>query len=448
MKRITLFFAAACLLLLTLITAAFALYGDIYNDGKVNANDAVKLAQHLASWDIDFSAEDEKNADVFYDGKINATDAVKLAQYLAGWDVKLGPQGEDIEIDAGDLFDGDTTKPNDTEVPPLDPETLCREINGIKYYDVKAAGARGMDFSGDDSAYFIEGAEGYYIDELTFLIDDETMWRIVDMPCTGTGAVKWKDYKDKNSSANPDKFDGILYADKINDPIYAYTCLPSQRATAMNRVNAGNLSAYDEKYAKVVTIGAIYNNSAMPIPDNAVFTICLGRTTLLLCTEEKGWYIANELATPEKPDTIYYLPWSLGLGAMKLDSSRVKLVGDHYEIKMTGADLNGAGKKDEGATGSVLHFWGENVMLDPKVEVLGVVASFECWIKEEKWAPYVAVTIGADWRDKNNTISQTFSGYNYAITTEPRVIFGHNVGPAAYDEIMDSAKVQKLIELN
>lgn len=442
MNKKVLFCLVAVILTISLTIAAFAVYGDLNRDSSVDAIDAVVLAQYLAGWDMEFTEEDKKNADVFYDGKINAADAVLLAQYIAGWDVKLGPKGEDVEIDAGDLFD--------PYVPPLDPETLCREIGGIKYYDVRAAGALGMDVSADDSSYFIDGVEGYYIDELTFLLDEKTMWRIIDVPCVGTGAVKWKGYKNKNASVNEDKFDGILYADKINDPLYAYTCLPSRRATVMNRVNAGNLYGYDEKFVKILPIGAIYNNSDLPIPDDAEFTICLGRTTLLLCTEEDGWYMASELATPSKPNSIYYLPWSLEhtLGTMKLDSSRVTLVGDHYEIKMTGAELNGANGRDQGATGSVLHFWGQNVMLDPEVPILGVVCSFECWIKEEEWAPYVTAAIGADWRDENNTVSQAFSGYNYAVTTTPTVVFGHNVGPAAYDEIMDVKKVLKMLKID
>ena len=349
----------------------------------------------------------------------------------------------------GTASDTQETEPQGTEATPVDPSSLYREIDGIKYYDVRAAGAKGSTESEDDSAYFIEGVEGYYIDELTFMLDYDTMWRIINVPCTGTGAVKWQGYTDKNVPECEDKFTGILPADKINDPMYSYMCLPSQRPTVMGRVNASNLYEYDDKYVKVVTIGAIYNNSEMPIPDDAEFTICVGRMTLLLCTEEKGWYMALEQKVPAKPNSIYYLPWALEhtLGTMKLDASRVSLVDDHYEIKMTGAELNGADGRDKGATGSVLHFWGDNVMLDPDEEILGVATSFECWIKEEEWAPYVAAAIGADWRDAQGKISQVYSGYNFALTTEPTVVHGHNVGPYVYDDVMDSEKVQELMGL-
>lgn len=120
MKRVLSVCLAVAMLLSALAVSAFALYGDIFKDNEINGKDAVKLAQKLANWDIDFSAEDEKNADVFYDGVINAKDAVKLAQYLAQWSVTLGPSGNvggdddgddtdnisggDIEVGAGDIF--------------------------------------------------------------------------------------------------------------------------------------------------------------------------------------------------------------------------------------------------------------------------------------------------------------------------------------------------------
>lgn len=119
MKKIVSICLAVIMLISALVVSAFAIYGDIFKDNTVNSLDAVKLAQYLAKWDIEFTAEDEKNADVHYDGVINAADAVKLAQYIANWDVVLGPSGNvggddttggdnvsggDIEVGAGDIF--------------------------------------------------------------------------------------------------------------------------------------------------------------------------------------------------------------------------------------------------------------------------------------------------------------------------------------------------------
>lgn len=61
--------------------------GDLNDDGKINATDAVMLAQYLASWAVDMNIN---AADCNGDGTINAKDSVLLAQYLANWDVTLG----------------------------------------------------------------------------------------------------------------------------------------------------------------------------------------------------------------------------------------------------------------------------------------------------------------------------------------------------------------------
>ncbi len=153
MKKIVSFCIAACILVLTLVAATFAIYGDIHKDGKVDSIDAVLLAQYLAGWDLELTAQDKENADVHYDGEINAIDAVKLAQYIAGWDVKLGPKGEDIEIDADDLFDGTdgdetTTSVPDTTPPEPEPDP---EPDGEPYWNY----SRGVNING------LEGSSKY-----------------------------------------------------------------------------------------------------------------------------------------------------------------------------------------------------------------------------------------------------------------------------------------------
>lgn len=342
----------------------------------------------------------------------------------------------------------ETSSKEEPLVIPDPDKNHIRLINGIKYYDVKDAGAKGNDKI-DDSGFFPEDAEGYYIEGKTYRVNEETLNRIRQKPVLGDGAIIWNKYSVSTYYKNPDPFTGVIPVEKLNDPLYMFMCIPSERATSMNRIKATNMYAAESKYKKILTIGALYNNSDMPIPDNAEFTFCLGRTTLILNTKDEGWHIANELKYPARPDRIYYLPWTLEhtLGSRKLDANRVKYFGDHVEIKLTGADLNGGDGKSYGATGSVLHFWGENVMLEDGSDVLGLVTSFEAWVKEEEWAPYLSIAIGADWRTEENVISQAYSGHNYAVSTEPRVIFGHNVGPNSYDEIMDTEKVQEMLHL-
>lgn len=324
------------------------------------------------------------------------------------------------------------------------------EQNGITYYNITAAGAP----ADDNSALFLAGEQGYYIEEGIYNLDEPTFRRVIKTPCMGKGAIRWKGFKvlgDWNS--NPDQFTGILEADKVNDPLYAYMGTPSEAITYLrSRVNPTQLLPAVERFGRILTIGALYTRDGLKLPDDAKFTLCIGRTTMCLRTKtSNGWYLASDIPVPAKPNHIYYLPWSLEhvIGAGKLPEDAVKLVDDHYEITLTGYDLNGGDKKDDRIEGAVLHFWGENIKVENGADVLGMVCSFEAWVKEEEWADALVMAIGADWREDVPRApgEQAFSGFNFALTTQPRVVYGHNVGPKAYDEVMDSETVQKLIRL-
>lgn len=333
-----------------------------------------------------------------------------------------------------------------SEAPPYCDESLLKEIDGIKYYDVKASGAyEGIE---DHSEYFPEEAEGYYLDELTFLVDEETFRMICQKPCTGTGAIKWKDFDSTISWDGNDWFDGILPADKVSDPMYRYICVPSERSTIMNRINASNMSYGESRFTNLMAIAAVYPDSTKQLPDDAEFTLCFGRVGLILNTEEKGWHIAKEFRYPLELNRLYYLPWELEsvLGTYKLPQDRIKFKKDVVEVKLTGADLNGAHGRDKGAIGNVLHFWGQGVKLDGG-KVRALATCFTIWIKEPEWADYLSVAVAADWRDSNGKVYQAFASHNYAVTTEPRVMYGHTVGPQNYDKLMDSEKLQKLLGL-
>ena len=65
------------------ITNATIVYGDVNNDGKVNANDATLILQHYAGISS-LSTEVQKAADVNRDGKVNANDATLILQKYAG----------------------------------------------------------------------------------------------------------------------------------------------------------------------------------------------------------------------------------------------------------------------------------------------------------------------------------------------------------------------------
>lgn len=355
-------------------------------------------------------------------------------------------------------------------------ENYIRKIDGVKYYDAKAAGADKQIIlvdpftgksAGNHNDYFPEDAEGYYLDDMIFYVDEDVFYRILEKPCAGTGSIKWTGYNDRVSwhgdgvgldgkPAGNDWFDGILPIEKFDDPLYIFMCKPSERVNYMggSRINAGVQVPGDDRFVSILTMGAIYSNVNKPIPDDAEFTICLGRMKVVLYTEEKGWFVARECETPAKPNSIYYLPWTLefnGLPPAKLPDDRLSIVDGHYEVKLKGAELNGkAGKEKESefkVDGSVLHFWSPKTPVENAGDIKAIAVSYECWVKEPEWAEYLVAEIGADWYDADNNITQAFIGHNYAITTEPRVIFGHTAGPDMYDEIMDTEKVQELLGL-
>lgn len=62
-------------------------YGDVNNDGKINAADVLLLRKYLSKWEVAINLD---NADCNADGKVNAADVLLLRKYLAKWDVKLG----------------------------------------------------------------------------------------------------------------------------------------------------------------------------------------------------------------------------------------------------------------------------------------------------------------------------------------------------------------------
>ncbi len=67
------------------VTPTFS-YGDANGDGKLSSADAVRLAQFIAGFNVDVSADN----DVTGDAALGMGDVVRLVQFLAGWSVNLG----------------------------------------------------------------------------------------------------------------------------------------------------------------------------------------------------------------------------------------------------------------------------------------------------------------------------------------------------------------------
>ena len=332
----------------------------------------------------------------------------------------------------------------DTYVPYYEvPEGYCDVNMAIR----EAGASTGWDVS----EYFDPDAKGYAIYDGTYMVNAETLRRLTEVPVVGDGDVIWTDFKIIGD--NPDPFIGYIPVEKLHDPVYMSMHLPSELQTYMfDRINPSNMGAAHESFTKLMTIGAIYKAAGAEIPDDAEITLCIGKTSLFLRTEEQGWFIAKQTAKPSKPENLYPLPWEGKAGIARITPSRVVEYEDHYEVKLLGSMLNGTYKglqfnsKGEKIDEACLHFWGGNNTVEGG-KIQGMVGGFEAWIKEEEYVGKIVAAVGADWRTAEGKISQAFSGYNYVLTTEPRLVFGHTVGPNSYDTLMDTDLIQQWLGL-
>ena len=377
----------------------------------------------------------------------------------------LAAVGCDGGTTASEATSSDTETPSNIELPSGDvsfdqPELLPETDDRGWLLVANYRRNRDLSLTEDVSSCFPEGYPGYVVEGGPYNVDEATFRRLIySTNVEGSGSIKWKDYKKLNTvPQQKDLFTGEVPVSKLSDPIWLETALPSEVTTYMTfRTNAENLYASDAKYGHLMTIGAIYPSFDNPPADDDTVTICMKDIKLILHTQEKGWFVANhvEVPTVDTMRNFYYIPW--GSDGYKLPYSSLKKVDDHIEITVSGKDFNGNGgtkgkSVNSKVVGGLLHFWGGAVTPEKMGfsfdQIDGMVCSYTVWIQEADMVGHFAATIGADWRlEAGGSTDQAFSGYNYRVTTQPTVVFGHNVGPAVYDQIMDSEKVQELLGL-
>ncbi len=338
----------------------------------------------------------------------------------------------------------------------VNPEDFARTIGSKTYLDVAAA-ASVTPVTDDWSVLLPESVENYYFAENTVCpVDADTMYRVIGNNCVGAGAIKWTEFEYVGYVQNPDQYDGVLPVSKMDDPLYVQMCLPNEVASPMGtagrsdvrtpqgRINASNLFAVTD-HINALPIGAIFlNPEKEEIPDDAEITLCFGNITLCARTvDSDGWFLASQRLC--QPANFFPFPWTLPIDGYRLRDSQQSVVDGHYEVKLTGAELKGKRFDDDRVVTGILHFWGDFLYYDIG-DVLGMASSYVVWVKEPVWSGYLTADIGADIRRADGSCDQAFTGINYEITDEPRLVFGHNVGPKAYDEVMDSEKVLELIE--
>ena len=327
----------------------------------------------------------------------------------------------------------------------------------IGYYDVDAAAKElGLDYINAvlPASVFVDiGSEylGYKIDG-SYKVDRDSIYKLFETPCIGDGKIAWIGFNDCGSWSSCKEQPEYAPVEFLNDPIYMSMILPSERTCYLsNRTNGSFLDIATDDWVNVMTIGAIYKNTEVELPDDAEFTVCISDVNLALrTTKSDGWFEAINIKVPTMYNHTFPLPWNLesSTGTYKLTPNRVKYFDDHVEIKLYGRDLNATDAKllSDKIEQCVYHYWGSKYYFDCKgSEVLGMVCSYKVWIKEPEASEYLVASIGADWRSDTGTVLQAFAGKKYAVTTTPATIIGHNVPLSRYRDIMDSEKVQEIL---
>lgn len=347
---------------------------------------------------------------------------------------------------------------------------FTRIIDGKEYFDVYKASTV-TPIGEDASILFPESVSGYYISSGTFEVDEDTFNRLLKSDLIGDGAIKWIGYKVENYMNNPDPFDGVLPISRINDPLYVMMCKPNEQHSFMDtnddgtynpngRVNSSNFYPPTKDYKTLMTIGAVFINPEMKdlYPSNTEITVCFGKMKLAVCTDKNGWELITDQVGPSHPGAIYYLPWTLDYdkyndGKMNyyLPSDSIKKMDDHIEVKVSVEDFLQSQRRKEypDVKGGVLHFWGgkdSGYEFEDGVKVLGIASSYEIWVKEKQYSNLLTADIGADmYLEGVSHPDQAFTGYNFAVTNQKRLVYGHNVGPRDYDKVMDSKKVCQML---
>ncbi len=309
----------------------------------------------------------------------------------------------------------------------------------------------GLTMTDDVSSVFNKNASSYLINggtaEEPYLVDAETIRMLTTVPVTGTGYVKWINFDERGATlGNTDRFNGVVPVSKLSDPVFMAMNLPAETTFHMvtqdNRINPINMSPLVAEHTNMVSIGAIYKNDDYVggIADDDKITVCISNMQLLVKTTAEDWHAAIKMNYPTNP-RLYPLPWKEGAS---LDFDYVDK-GTYAEYTITGAMLNGVETGTEAAT---LHFWSDKYWFDSGADIQGCVGSYVVWVKDAEDVGKVVATIGVDVRtDTSTDADQAFAGYGHTITSEPRLVLGHNVGPKAYDTVMNTNKVQQLLGL-
>ena len=257
-----------------------------------------------------------------------------------------------------------------------------------------------------------------------------------------------------------------------------------------NRKNGFNMVQPREDHLNMINMGAFYlNYEETPPALTDTITLCI--KDMKMFVHKQGdpadqWTLMSERAIPtaSQVGNQVKISWS---GGNHYIYDRWSVVGDHCELALTGADLwtGDADWKENANHQYLIHFWDSQVTfasigIEPE-EVDGVICSYIAWVKEDNMANKLLATSGADlrpglwpenyedwqavlagtlqknpYKDSNKdrsyigdtvwngqSANQTVSSRGAALPSSPKLIYCHSVEPATYDDVLDTAYVQR-----
>lgn len=316
-----------------------------------------------------------------------------------------------------------------------------------EFLNVKKTGAKG-DGTTDDSVCFAEGVAGYVVNDGIYCVDATTMARLNSKNCIGNGYLKllnpqqWgndgteKWYAPFDYTIAVKDLDNVLQKQMVSKGEANYfASLNRQNATAMLKPLEGECYAH--------TIGAIYKIQGAVLPDK--FTVCIGNLQLYLVGSNmllKRIRVDKNLKTGHFG--FFELPW-VPETSRSVISDKYKVYDDHTEFYLTSEDFDGHA---EGKTESVLHFWGGEADIGNRDDIIGVIACFDFWVKEEEARDKLIVQIGVDQMDYNTkTIKQACSGHALKMETYPRTSWSTSMNRALLDLYVNPKQLDYLHSL-
>ncbi|MBR1979712.1 collagen-like triple helix repeat-containing protein [Candidatus Proelusimicrobium excrementi] len=280
----------------------------------------------------------------------------------------------------------------------------------------------------DNSAFF--DCENIVVNNDTYKLSKDAVLALENKKLTGKGSVIWNGWSNIGSTVGNSMLNGKIKAKYTDDAVYMSMKMPSDAVhpTIPERVNGSILNYQPSGYSNLINIGAIYAPDAATLPDT--FDVCLGKMAVYTLSNAANakWKIHEQFNVPPG-FALYQLPWTSSNDTnYPVSESKITRFDTHIKIQLSKTDLDN----------KCLHFFGSNSFTIDIPNCVAIVCMFEAWTETAGAEGKIYAAIGADQRNSSGTVKQAFSGRNWNLRTEKRVIIGHNISDTLYDELRDS----------